>query len=235
MPELELPLTVFFQSERPSAATVPHLITYLDPELLQAITRINGAKLGAWPLYAPFSEEDRYDTTREDVPLSAWAWPLNQQELINLGMNVNSLIFDGNTIIVDSATDEKVLQACEEGRGAQGYEDLPEMPGLLASINWALIPVGQDRDCGLFVATREKLDYFNLLEHWCHDRGRAYWMFAEKDGGLVLRCHPAPADARKTAAIQYGREFLGKLAHFGIGPAEALGHLAEALTNQPRN
>ncbi|MGD0093317.1 MAG: hypothetical protein ABSE73_25660 [Planctomycetota bacterium] len=259
MPELELPVSTFFKTAEPSAAAVPHLITYFDPELLQAIVRINGAKLGAWPLYAPFNEEDKYDTSRENVPLSAWALPLNQQELLTLGMSVNSLIFDGNTLIVGHATAEKALEECDAARGEQGYEDLPDFPGLLAKISWALVPVGAERDYALFVASREKMDYFDLLARWCHERGRAYWMFAEAgmgtDGdrepvprqvgmnvsrglagngnlsapGLVLRCHPAPVEGRRNAAIQYGHEFLAKVAHFGIGPSEALTHLAEAI------
>jgi len=232
MPELEVPISTFFKTAQPSAATVPHLITYFDPELLQAIVRINGAKLGAWPLYAPFNEEDRYDASREDVPLSAWALPLNQQELLTLGMNVNSLIFDGNTLIVDNSTDETVLQECEAARGEEGYEELPDFPGLLAKTHWALVPVGQNRDYALFLASRDKMDYFNLLANWCHERGRTYWMFAEKEGGLVLRGYPAPEDARRNAAAQYGHEFLAKAAHFGISPVEALTYLAQSLKQQ---
>ena len=232
MPELEIPISTFFKTAQPSAATVPHLITYFDPELLQAVVRINGAKLGAWPLFAPFNEEDRYDTAREDVPLSAWGLPLNQQELLTLGMNVNSLIFDGNTLIVDSSIDEAALQECESARGENGYEDLPDFPSLVAQTRWALVPVGQNRDYALFVTSREKIDYFNLLANWCHERGRMYLMFAEKDSGLVLRGYPAPEDARKTAAAQYGGEFLTKVAHFGISPGEALKYLVESLKQQ---
>jgi hypothetical protein len=82
------------------------------------------------------------------------------------------------------------------------------------------------------VASREKMDYFNLLANWCHEHGRTYWMFAEKDGGLVLRGYPAPEDARRNAAAQCGHEFLAKAAHFGIGPGEALTYLAQSLKQQ---
>lgn len=232
MAELEIPISVFFQTAEPSAASVPHLITCFDAELLQAIVRINGAKLGAWPLFAPFNAEDQYDTSRENVPLSAWALPLNQQELLNLGPNVNSLIFDGHTLLVDNSSPEKVLEECEAARGEQGYENLPDIPKLVAQIHWALIPVGQDHDYALFVSSREKMDYFNLLAHWCHERGRAYWMFAEKDGGLVLRGYPAPAEGRRNAALQYGQEFLSKMAHHGISPLEAVTYLATAMRQQ---
>ena len=233
MAELEIPISVFFQTAEPSAASVPHLITCFDAELLQAIVRINGAKLGAWPLFAPFNAEDQYDTSRENVPLSAWALPLNQQELLNLGLNVNSLIFDGNTLLVDNSSAEKVLEECEAARGEQGYEDLPDIPSLVAQIHWALIPVGQDHDYALFVASREKMDYFNLLAHWCHERGRDLLdVRRERRRPGAARLPRARGRPAGTPRLQYGQEFLSKMAHHGISPLEALTYLATAMRQQ---
>jgi len=223
-----------FATPTPSAASVPHLITFFDAELLQAIVRINGAKLGVWNVPAPFGEDDRYEPYREDAPLAAWAMALNQQGLLNLDTNASGLIYGNETIIVDSTTDEAVLAECEKACGEEGYENLADFPGLLAKINWALVPIGQEHDHVLFVAGQAKMDYFELLWQWCHARGRTVSTIALDGGKLALKAYPAPEEARQQAAVEQAHQYLTRLAQFGIGPQEAVAHLAELIGRLPK-
>jgi rRNA maturation protein Nop10 len=229
MPHPQSALSALFSTPQPSAAQVPHLITHFDSELLHAVVRVNGAKLGAWPVPAPFGEDDRYEPYRENAPLSAWALALNQQHLLDLSPSVNSMIFGGDTLIVDATADEKTLAACDEQRGEEGYENLPDFPALLAKIGWALIPVDPEHDHALFLASPAKIEYVHLLMHWCHSRGRRYLTLAPLDDGLLLRASPAPPEAQARAAMEHAYQYVAKLAQFGIDPETAVVHLNEAL------
>jgi uncharacterized protein YoaH (UPF0181 family) len=228
----EAPQKPLFVSPKPSAALVPHFITYLDADLLQAVVRVNGAKLGVWNVPAPYGEDDRYEPYRENAPLAAWAMALNQQELLNLGVNISGLVLGNETMIVDSSADEGILAECEKTCGEQGYEDLEDFQKLLAKIKWALIPIDPEHDRALFVASEEKRDYVELLRNWCQQRGRAVTMIALEEDKYTLKHYLAPEEARQQAAIEHGYQYLAKMGHFGISPAEALNAVAEALKRQ---
>ncbi|MCY3021694.1 MAG: hypothetical protein NTW87_22000 [Planctomycetota bacterium] len=234
MSDQEAPHKPLFLSSRPSAAFVPHLLTHFDAELLSAVVRINGAKLGVWNIPAPFSEDDRYEPYRENAPLSAWTLALNQQELLNLSTTVSGLIFGNETMIVNSSADESVLAECERQCGEQGYEDLPDFAAVLAKINWALIPVDQEHERALFVASEEKVDYVHLLHAWCHQHGRTVSTIAFDGDKVLLQHHPAPPEARQQAAVEHGYQLLGKMAHFGISPQEAIEHLSRVVGTMPK-
>jgi len=225
MPESEIPLNFFFASEQPSAARVPHIITAFDSELLGALVHVNGAKPGVWHAAAPYDENDSYQPFRENLALSAWSLAYNQGELLELAGYTNTLVFGNDTIIVDSAADEKMLLEVEATLGEGSYADLPDFPNLLQKIGWAIMAVGADKHHALVLVSEAKRSYLDMLQHWCHDHGRSFYTIS----GATLRAWPAPADARQRLIFEQGSQFLTKLSHFGISADEAHEHLGELI------
>ncbi len=208
-----IPAATMFHNPAPSLAQLPHLITALDTRFMNALVGINGAKLGVWRLAAPFDENDCFAPYREGVPLNAWSMAYNQGELLAC----RNIISHESIMIVDCNADEKVLAKAEETRTVQddtvlGYHDHAELPGILAKIGWAIIPVGENQDQVIFVASPGKRDVAELLKKWCHGHGRCFSML----NGDVINVYPAPDETRTRLIFEEGAEFLNKLAHFGI-------------------
>lgn len=225
MADREIPASLFFASEQPSAARAPHLITAFDSELFATLVRINGAKPGVWHAAAPYDDNDSYQPFREDVPLSAWRLAYNQGELLELAGYSNTLVFANDTLIVDSACDEKPLLEAEQSLGEGSYADLPDFPKLLQKTGWAVLAVGPDKYYALVLTSEAKRGYLDMLQRWCHNKGRTFYTVSNN----VARAWPAPADARQRLAFEQGGQFLTKLAHLGIPGDEAHAHLGELL------
>jgi len=224
-----LPVDVFFSTEQPSAARVPHLITALDAELLSALVRVNGAKPGVWKAAPPYDENDVYQPFREDVPFESWSLAYNQGELLELAGYSNTLVFGNDTMLVDCASDQKSLAEAEESRGEGGYQDLPDFPKLLQRIGWALMSVGPERQYGLLVVHESKRNYIEMLQSWCLDHGRNYYSVASGEGGLMLRTRQAPEDARQRVIQQHGLQFVSKMVLYGMEAAVIQTHVAELM------
>jgi hypothetical protein len=225
MPDREIPVSAFFASEEPSAGRAPHIITALDAELLGSLVRINGAKLGVWHQAAPYDENDNYQPYREDVPLSAWNLAYNQGELLELAGYTSTLVGGNETLIVDSACDEKALLEAEESLGEGAYADLPDFPKLLQKIGWVVVPIGEEKNFALVLTSESKKSYLDLLQHWCHEKGRTFYTLTNG----TIRRWPAPEDSRLNLAFEQGGLFLAKMAHFGISAEEAHANLGELL------
>jgi hypothetical protein len=220
----------FFSVTNPSVSGVPHLITALDSELLQAITQINGAKMGVWNIPAPYDEENRYEPYRENARFSDWALPYNQNQLLN------NEILEPNTIITDSGADEAALTAVsedftpdEEGEGHSGFQDISDFPGLLKKTGWALVPVGNRLGYALFAASVARKDYVELLKQWCHRHGRVYYTIAAGSEGLQMKAAPAPENSRAQVIHQHGQQFLQKMAHLGVPPEDVQKHFSDLI------
>ena len=228
------PLSLF-SSPQPAAATLPHLITAFDARLLNGLVSINGAKLGVWKLPAPYDENDNFLPFREGVPLSAWALPYNQGDVL-----ANHNIVTGEPIlIVDSGSDEKALQAAtdalekiesgdDENQHRPGFQDLAELPALLAKIGWAIIPVGRNQDQALFISSPARKDYVVLLGEWCHRNGRAFARVST-DAAAPLTVYPAPDDARRNLLFNEGAEFANRMALYGIQGDELVAGMTELI------
>ena len=225
MPTRELPISALFSSDEPSAANAQHLITALDADLLSALLHINGAKAGVWRAAAPYDDNDSYQPFREDVPLSAWALAYNQGELLELTGYSSSQVCGSDTMVVDSACDEKILIEAESSLGEGTYADLPDFPKLLQKIGWALVAIGEEKNFALVLTSDAKRSYLDMLQRWCHDKGRTFYTLANG----VVRPWPAPADERRKLAFEQGGQFLAKMSHFGVDAAEAHAHLDELI------
>jgi len=225
MPTRELPISALFSSDDPSAAKTPHLITALDSDLLGALLHINGAKAGVWHAAAPYDDKDNYQPFRENVPHSTWALAYNQGELLELTGYSGSQVCGSDTIIVDSTCDEKLLTEAEKTLGEGTYADLPDFPKLLQKIGWALVAIGEEKNFALVMTSDAKRSYLDMLQHWCHDKGRTFYTLAKG----VVRPWPAPADERRKLAFEQGGQFLAKMSQFGVDAAEAHAHLDELV------
>ena len=216
-----------FASPQPPVAKLPHLITALDARLMSGLVSIHGARLGVWKLPAPFDENDNFLPFRENVPLSAWALAYNQGELLAC----RNIVSDASIMIVDSATNEKLLepaaQAIAESGG--GYQDLPELPAIVNALGWAMIPVGQNQDQALFVTSHARADLLELLGNWCHRNGRAYATVDTSVEGGKLNLHPAPEDERRQMLFNEGAEFISRMALYGISADELQAQLPELI------
>jgi len=199
---------MLFESPRPPAESLPHLITVLDAELIGKVTQLTKSKPGLWNVPAPFDEHDLFDNLRESAPLAAWALPLNQGEVQALGRLVAEAVFGVKLMLLDSASDETLLArlAVAQGRrldtGAYvtpGYEEIPELPRILDSTGWVLIPVGPERSLGLFVVNPARADLVEKLREWCERDGRNYATLQREDSQLVVRAHSAPEKYRANA------------------------------------
>ena len=225
MPTRELPISALFSSDQPSAAKAPHLITALDADLIGALVHINGAKAGVWHAAAPYDDNDSYQPFRENLALSAWSLAYNQGELLELTGYSGSQVCGSDTMVVDSACDEKVLLEAEKTLGEGTYADLPDFPKLLHKIGWALVAIGEEKNFALVLTSEVKRTYLDMLQRWCHDKGRTFYTLSNG----VVRPWPAPDDARRQLAFEQGGQFLAKMSHFGIDGAEALAHVGELL------
>ena len=208
------------------AARVPHLITALDSTLLNAIVRINGAKPAVWNNPAPYDADDRYEPFRENIPLSEWALPYNQRELLS---SVEFGAFQPPLMIVDMNTNEAILAKAGENWPADPEKEFEQFPDLVASVGWILTSVDVENRWALFAANQSKSDYVGLLQHWCHEHGRTFCTIAVTDGKATANVYPAPEEHRKRVVYNEGSQFLGKMGLMGISPDETVEHLRELL------
>lgn len=214
------PASPCFESARPPALSLPHLITALDAELIGKVTHLTRSKPGLWNVPAPFDEHDVFDNTREGTPLAAWAEPLNQGELQAFGPFVAEAVFGAKLMFVDSAADQELLttKAVTTGRrletGAyvtQGYQDLEALPEILDRIGWALIPIGPERGKALFITSPAKADLIVQLREWCERGGRNVATLQLAGEFPVLDDRSAPEKPRANAIAHRVDGFLGDL------------------------
>ena len=210
---------------RPSAQ-VPHLITALDSTLLNAVVRINGAKPAVWNHAAPYDGEDRYEPFRENVPLSEWALPYNQRELL---ATPDFGGFPAPLMIVGTGADAKILAKAGEEWPEDPSKEYAGFPALVANLGWLLTSVDAENKWALFAANQAKSDYVSLLQHWCHEHGRTFCVTALQDGKSAVHVYPAPEEQRKLAVFNEASHFLGKLGWFGISPEESVTHMQALL------
>ena len=222
-------LTSFFSSaEMPAAAAVPHLITALDPALMQSLVRISGAKLALWNVPAPYTPDDAYIPNREGAHLADWQLAYNQAELLECHG-----IAPG-TMIVDSDNDEKFL--AELTQGFDPYESetpLHEMMDLgkaLKKLNWMLFPLGEQLTHALFLTT-QKRDYLTMLQQRCESQGRSFYTIALKNDAPALVEHSASPEMRRVAVWTEAQHLLLKLSTFGI-PADETRKYFDELAEQ---
>src|SRR5262249_17945386 len=186
--------------------------------------------LGLWHLPAPYDEQGHYDPQRESGPLAAWGLSLNQDELLSFSPRVQEAIFAEKFMFVDAAADEVALTRLATTPGQRldpggwvigGYEDLPELPEVIARCGWVLIPVAPERSHALFITAPSSRDWLVKLVEWCQRDGRNHGSFHRRGEELVLTEHPAPEPFRENARRRRIDVFLGQLeAHFGeAGPS----------------
>jgi hypothetical protein len=216
-----------FSELQPPVAKLPHLITALDARLLSGLVSIHGAKLGVWKHPAPFDENDNFLPFRDNVPLSAWALPYNQGELLAC----RNIVSGESIMIVDSSANEKLLAPAAQAvaDSGVGYQDLPELPAIVNAVGWALIPVGQNQDQALFVSSHARADLAKLLGAWCHSNGRAYATVELTADGAKLNFHAPPDETRKQMILQESAEFLSRMALYGISPEEVQAQLPNLI------
>lgn len=227
-----------FSTPNPAAATLPHLITYLDSQLLKAINHINGAKPGLWNVSPPYDENETYLPYRDEFEFKSWSLSLNQADLIELGAYSGGVVMNSPVMIVDSAADVKALAEADTERmelpdieeGGGGYQNLDGLPKLLSKIGWALIPIDPEHERGLFVCSPAKADYIRMLQHWCHQHGRYHATFAVNES-ITLQVSPAPDAMRRKLVQEQAAGFLMKMGLHGIAPEETLAHLIELKDN----
>ena len=207
-------------------ASLRILITALDATLLNAIVQINGAKAGVWNHAAPYDADDRYEPFRENVPLSEWALPYNQRELLT---NPEFGSFPQPMLIVDTGANEKVLAKAGEDWPADPADAFVGFPALVTSVGWLLTSVDVKNRWALFAASQAKSDYVGLLQHWCHEHGRTFCVIAAQEGKPALHVYPAPEDQRRVLAYNEASHLLGKLNWYGITAEETVEHMKTLL------
>ena len=223
----------------PVVASLPHLITYLDSQLLRAIIHINGAKPGLWNVSPPYDEKDNYLPYRDDFKFESWSLSLNQADLIDLSAYSGGVIMNSPVIIVDCTADQKELAIADAERtelpgaeeGGAGYQHLSGLPKLLSKIGWVLIPVDHEHERALFVCSGAKAEYIRMLQRWCHAHGRYFATLTSNEGGLAMQVAPAPEETRRKLVHEQGAGFVMKMGLHGIAPEEALGYLIELQKN----
>ena len=193
---MNAPATTLFPTANPPLAPLPHLITALDAELLGKISQLTKANLALWHVPAPFDANLQFDNTRESAPLSEWAAPLNQAEVLGLRWNAAEAIFGGKVMIVDASSNESLLTelATPVGRREEtgayvtpGYEELETLPQLVEQSGWVLIPVGAERSKAFFVTNAAQVALVEKLCEWCDRQGRNHAVL--QDGEKIGRAH----------------------------------------------
>ena len=214
-----------FCTPRPAVASLPHLITALDAELIGKVVHLTKGKPGLWPLSAPFDENDVYDRARESAPFRAWALPANQAEVLSFGLLTQESVFGMKLLMLDASMDEATLRRLATPTGERmetgayvmgGFQDLPALPELLEHSGWALIPVGAERGKAVFVTSPSRAEWVAKLEEWCERWGRNRDRVQVRDGVLVLDERPATPASRDRAMAQRVDSFLGVMeTYFG--------------------
>ena len=222
---MNAPATMLFPTANPPLARLPHLITALDAELLGKIAQLAKADFALWAVPAPYDENLQFDNTRDSAPLSEWAAPLNQAEVLGLRWNAAEAIFGGKVMIVDASSDELLLTelATPVGRREEtgayvtpGYEELDTLPQLVEQLGWVLIPVGAERSKAFFVTNAAKIALVEKLCEWCDRQGRNHAVLQDGESGMVLVERAAPAAERDRAMIHHVDAFLSRLeVYFG--------------------
>lgn len=209
-----------FPTANPPLARLPHLITALDAELLGKISQLTNANLALWPVPALFDGNLQFDNTRESAPLSEWAAPLNQAEVLGLRWNAAEAIFGGKVMIVDAASDERLLTelATPVGRREEtgayitpGYEELETLPRLVEQSGWVLIPAGAERSKAFFVTNAAQAGLVQKLREWCDRQGRNHAVLQNSENGMVLVESAAPAAGRDRAMVHHVDAFLSRM------------------------
>jgi hypothetical protein len=210
----------YFATPQPPAADLPHVLTALDAELLGQVAQLTESALAIWDLPAPFDDQDQFDNTREAAPVSAWALPLNQHEILSFSLLVQQAVFGSPLMFVDTRTPTELLARLAVSQGHRldsgawvvpGFQDLSALPELLESCGWALIPVGAERSQVLFVTAPRRQTWVDELSAWCGHRGRNHGVFVPLEQGLRLAVQPAPTVHREKALDQHVDAFLTRL------------------------
>jgi hypothetical protein len=232
---------MFFTVPDPAAASLPHLVTALDPELLGKVAHLTGSSPGLWHLPAPFDEEDVFDPWRDaaQTPFARWALPANQADLMGGGRWTTEALFGTHCILLDAGLDEPAVAGVAQLRAErhdnggfyqEHFEDWPGLPRLLELTPWALLPVTPDRSLGLFVTAPERAEWVGELAAWCGRVGRHHFRAVRRDGGLAIEETPAPEEARARAAASQIDLFLSRMErYFRLGDEEVLARLRERL------
>ena len=232
-----------FRIANPPLARLPHLITALDAELLGKISQLTGASLALWHSPAPFDGNLQFDNTRESAPLSEWAVPLNQAEVLGLRWNAAEAIFGGKVMIVDTASDERLLAELatpvvrREETGAYvtpGYEEMGTIPLLVEQLGWALIPVGAERSKAFFVTNAAQAGLVQKLREWCDRQGRNHAVLQGSEDGMVLVESSAPAAERDRAMVHHVDAFLSRMEVFFSDCESALPDLIRRRAQERR-
>jgi len=223
--ESPLPAGLFFESRRPAALHLPHLVTALDAELIGKLTQLTKSRPGLWNVPAPFDANDTFDNLRDAAPLSLWTLPLNQGEVQAFSPLVTEAIFGVKLMFVDSAANESLLaekavlttRRLETGAYITGnYQDLPTLPEILEGIGWALIPIGPERSRAVFITRPTHAALVTKMEEWCEREGRNFATVALNGETLVLREQTAAASFRENAIAHRIDALLGDLeSYFG--------------------
>jgi hypothetical protein len=220
---MNAPATTLFPTANPPLARFPHLITALDAELLGKLAQLTKANLALWHVPAPYDENSQFDNARESVPLSEWAFPLNQAEILGMRWNAAEAIFAGKVMIVDAESDERLLTALaspavrREETGAYvtpGCEELETIAQFVEQSGWVLIPVGAERSKAFFVTNAAQADLVQKLCAWCERQGRNHAVLQSSESGMVLVETAAPAAERERAMVHHVDAFLSRLEVF---------------------
>lgn len=220
-----------FCTPRPAVASLPHLITALDAELIGKVVHLTKGRPGLWPLSAPFDDNDVYDRARESAPFQAWALPANQAEVLSFGLLTQESVFGMKLLMLDASVDEATLRRLATPTGERmetgayvmgGFQDLPALPELLEHSGWALIPVGAERGKALFVTSPSRSEWVTILEGWCERWGRNHARVRMQDDVLVLDECPATPASRDIAMAQRVDSFLGVMETYFGGVDESI-------------
>src|SRR4030095_11190262 len=123
-------------------------------------------------------------------------------------------------MFVDSAADQALLAAKAVSTGrrldtgayvSQGYQDLEALPEILASIGWALVPIGPERGKALILTSPAKADWVANTREWCEREGRNAATLKLAGETLAIEDQPAPEKFRGNAIAHRIDGFLGDL------------------------
>ena len=215
-----LSMTQFFSSAQPPDAGLPHFITALDAELIGKVAHLTKSKPGLWPVAAPFDDNDVFDRARESASFTAWALPANQAEVLAFSPVVQEAIFGVKLMMLNATFDEATLtrlavttgQRLETGAYiTRGFQDLQELPQLVAQCGWVLIPIGPERSRGLFVASQANAGWIAKMQEWCEREGRNFGQLRRENDKSVFHDQPAPEKYRANAVAHRIDVFLGNL------------------------
>ena len=232
----QIPVSLYFDSARPPALELPHLITALDAELIGKVAHLTKARFGLWNVPAPFDEQDVFDRARESAPFAAWSLPANQAEVLAFSPAIQEAIFGTKLMFLDAGFDEATLTRVAVSTGqrletgayvTRGFQDMPELPQLVAQCGWALIPVGPERSQGLFVVNAANAGWIGKMHEWCEREGRNRSELREEGGRLAVFDFPASDKYRQNAIAHHVDGFLGDLEVFFGGADESILPLVE--------